>query len=167
MNPPSPTTSTRRGTLAVLVGAPAAAILVAWVPNFEGTVFHGYRDPVGIITACNGHTGEGAALGRNYTPAECQQFLQVDLYEHAEDVLACVPQLHNKPGPLAAATSFAFNVGAVKFCGSTMARKFRAEDVMGGCAEFQKWIYAGSKVLPGLVERRRIERAICEGRVTA
>lgn len=151
-------------TLLALVGVPAAAILVAYVPQFEGTVTRGYRDPVGIITACTGHTGEGAELGRTYTAAECQQFLQVDLYEHAEDVLACVPDLKDKPGPLAATTSFAFNVGGAKFCSSTMARKFAAGDIAGGCAEFSRWTLAGGKQLPGLVTRRRIERAICEGR---
>lgn len=141
-------------------------MLVAFVPHSEGTVFHGYRDPVGIITACNGHTGEGAELGRQYTPADCQQFLQTDLYEHAEGVLRCVPQLKDKTGPLAASVSFAFNAGDAKFCGSTMARKFAAGDIAGGCAEFSRWVYAGGKVLPGLVVRRREERAICEGRKT-
>lgn len=152
-----------RAKLAALVGAPCAALLLAYVPQFEGVVLRGYRDPVGIITACAGHTAT-AVLGKPYTREECDQLLVDDLVDHVDGVLACTPQLKGRTGPLAAAGSFAFNVGVRKYCDSTMARKFRAGDIAGGCAELSKWIYAGGKVLPGLVKRRASERAICEGR---
>jgi lysozyme len=157
----------KRKPLAAVVGAGCCAILVAYVPRFEGTMLQGYRDPIGIVTACTGHTGAGAEMGRTYTPEECQQFLQTDLVQHAEGVLACTPGLRDKQGPLAAAVSFAFNVGTAKYCGSTMARKFNAGDVMGACAELSRWTYAGGEQLPGLIQRRAAEREICEGRKAA
>jgi lysozyme len=156
-------TSRTRKPLAAIVGAACCATLVAYVPKFEGVVLRGYKDPIGIVTACAGHTAT-AVLGRAYTPQECEQLLQADLVDHAEGVLACTPSLTSMTGPKAAAISFAFNVGVAKYCGSTMARKFNAGDVLGACAELSRWTYAGGRELPGLVTRRQAERAICEGR---
>jgi lysozyme len=151
-------------TLKATVGASCALLLLAYVPDFEGVILRGYKDPIGIVTACAGHT-KTAILGRPYTPQECQVLLEVDLVEHADGVLACTPGLRGKTGPLAAASSFAFNVGVGAYCRSTMARKFNAGDIDGGCAELDRWTRAGGKVLPGLVKRRATERAICEGRI--
>ena len=149
-----------RGKLVAVVGAPCAALLLSQVPKFEGMVLRGYRDPVGIVTACAGHT-KTAVMGRAYTLEQCQDILEADLVEHAQGVLACVPELKGRTWPLAAASSFAFNVGVGRFCASTMAAKFRAGDVAGGCNELPRWTMAGGKVLPGLVARRASERAIC------
>lgn len=153
-----------RAGLTALVGASCAAVLCQYVPQFEGMVLRGYKDPIGIVTACAGHT-KTAVLGKPYTAAECESILLMDLVEHAEPVLACTPQLQGNPWPLAAATSFAFNVGADAYCKSTMARKIRAGDILGACAELSKWVHAGGQVLPGLVKRRAVERAMCEGRL--
>jgi lysozyme len=154
-------TSKRRKSLAAIVGAGCTAILCAQVPSFEGMVLRGYEDPIGIVTACAGHT-KTAVLGKPYTPEECEVLLQDDLVEHAEGVLECAPTLEGKTGPLAAAVSFTFNVGTGAFCRSTMARKFNAGDIAGGCAELSRWINAGGKPLKGLIKRRASERAICE-----
>lgn len=151
----------RKRTLSATVGAGAAALLLQYVPQFEGMVLRGYKDPIGIVTACAGHT-KTAVLGRPYTIGECKALLETDLVEHAEGVLRCTPSLKDKPFQLAGATSFAFNVGAPKYCSSGMASKFNAGDLAGGCAELSKWTRAGGKVLPGLVKRRAAERAICE-----
>ena len=152
-----------RRSIQATVGAACAAALITCVPKFEGTVLRGYKDPIGIVTACTGHTAT-AVLGRPYTPAECAQFLNDDLVRHADDVSACVK------APLtyyqrAAFISFDFNTG--KFCGSTMARLANAGDMPAACAQLSRWIYAGtpSKVLPGLVTRRAYERQLCEGKM--
>lgn len=150
-------------TLKATVGAGVAAILLTYVPQFEGMVLRGYKDPIGIVTACAGHT-KTAVLGRPYSKDECLVLLEKDLVEHAEPVLACTPTLKDKPGPLAGATSLAFNIGAPNYCGSTAARRFNAGDIAGGCAALEMWNKAGGKVLPGLVKRRQVERAICDGR---
>lgn len=150
-----------RTKLAAIVGAPCAGILLACVPAFEGMVLRGYRDPIGIVTACAGHTAT-AVLGRPYSLEECNALLEADLLEHAQGVTRCV----TKPlttGQRAAFVSFAYNVGVAKFCRSTMARKANAGDMAGACAELSKWTLAGGKQLPGLVKRRASERAICEG----
>jgi lysozyme len=151
----------KRG-LKASVGAVAAALLLSYVPQFEGMVLRGYKDPVGIVTACAGHT-KTAVLGRAYTPEQCNVILEDDLVEHAEGVKACI-KVPASTGEIAAYTSFAFNVGTGAFCRSTMVRKLNAGDHAGACAELSKWIYAGDRQLPGLVKRRAAERAICEGK---
>ena len=65
-------------------------------------------------------------------------------------------------GQKAAFLSFAFNVGAQKFCGSTLVKKANQGDMPGACAELSRWTYAGGRELPGLVKRRAAERALCE-----
>uniref|UniRef100_A0A193SBP3 Lysozyme n=1 Tax=biofilter metagenome TaxID=1070537 RepID=A0A193SBP3_9ZZZZ len=130
------------------------------VPVFEGTVLKTYRDPIGVLTSCMGHTGPELQMGQRWTPEQCQQQLADDLVKHA-DALQCI----TKPltdGQKAAFVSFAFNVGVPKFCSSTLARKANAGDMAGACAELSRWTYAGGKELPGLVNRRQIERKVCE-----
>lgn len=151
-------------TLKATVGAGVAAALLSYVPQFEGMILRGYKDPIGIVTACAGHT-KTAVLGKPYTREECLVLLEQDLVEHAEPVLACTPTLKDKPGPLAAATSLAFNIGTGAYCRSTAAKRFNAGDIAGGCAAIEMWNKAGGRVLPGLVKRRATERAICEGRI--
>jgi len=160
-------TGTKR-TLQGTVGAGAAAMLLSIVPQFEGMVLRGYKDPIGIVTACAGHT-KTAVLGRPYTREECLALLDRDLVDHAQGVLACAPVLSGHPNQTAAAVSFAYNIGVGAFCGSAAARRFNAGDWAGACRSMNQadngkpqWVWAGGKILPGLVKRRAAERALCE-----
>lgn len=155
--------ATKRRSLQATVGAGCCAMLLAYVPQFEGVVLRGYKDPIGIVTACTGHT-KTAVLGKPYTPAECSTLLDQDLVDHAAGTLACV-HVPVTQGQKAAFISFAFNVGIGAFCGSTLARKLNAGDYAGACAELSRWTRAGGRELPGLVKRRKIERDMCEGRI--
>lgn len=154
-----------RARLIAVVGVAGAATLLVSTPKFEGMVLRGYKDPIGIVTACAGHTAT-AVLGRAYTIEECRTLLEEDLAQHAEGVVKCVPKEKLTQGQLVAFTSFAYNVGVQKFCTSTMAAKARVGDLRGSCAELSRWVMAGGQELPGLVKRRATERAMCEGRVS-
>ncbi|KGH22978.1 lysozyme [Comamonas testosteroni] len=143
-----------------IVGAGAAALAVPLVQHYEGTVFSTYRDPVGIITACTGHTGPELKMGQTYTREQCEEMLYKDLAKHA-DALSCV-RAPLTDGQRAAFLSFAFNVGDDAFCRSTLVRKANAGDINGACAELSRWTYASGKQLPGLVRRRAAERQLCE-----
>jgi lysozyme len=170
-------------TLAGVVGAAAAALLVSIVPRFEGTRLIGYLDPVGIPTKCMGDTSD-VVVGRRYSTAECRESLERQLIAHAEPVLKCTPGLKGHTDQLAAAVSFAYNVGVGAYCGSATARRFNAGDWRGACRAMNEtdggkpqWIYANCRTvsaattqqpvkvcdtLPGLVKRRADERALCE-----
>ncbi|MBN3816266.1 lysozyme [Paraburkholderia sp. Se-20369] len=155
-------------TLAGVVGAAAAALLVSVVPKFEGVKLIGYRDPIGIPTKCMGDT-TNVVVGQRYSDAECRESLERQLISHAEPVLKCTPGLKGHTYQLAAAVSFAYNVGPAAYCGSTTAKRFNAGDWRGACRALNEadngrpqWVTAGGRVLPGLVQRRAEERALCE-----
>lgn len=168
------------GKLVATVGASAAALLLAFVPFYEGTIREGHLDPIGIVTACTGHTGT-AELGRRYTDEECTELLEADLSEAARTVNRCVA-VPLEPHQRAAFISFAFNVGPGKkgvkdgFCvlksgrQPTFLRRLNTGDYAGACRglnEHGNWTTAGGKQLRGLVRRRADERALCEGRPEA
>lgn len=149
-----------RAKLIAKVGAGAAALLLAMVPVYEGTILRTYRDPIGVLTSCVGHTGPELRMGQRWTPEQCQQQLAADLLHHA-GALDCITAPLTE-GQKAAFVSFAFNVGNKAFCGSTLARKANAGDLAGACAELSRWTYAGGRQLPGLIKRRAAEREMCE-----
>nr|WP_314710473.1 lysozyme [uncultured Comamonas sp.] len=147
--------------LIAIIGTVAAGLVAPLVAKYEGTVLRTYRDPIGIITACTGHTGPELRMGQTFTRQQCEQMLYQDLVQHA-DALGCITQPLTD-GQRAAFLSFAFNVGEGAFCKSTLVRKANAGDLQGACAELSRWTYAGGKQLPGLVQRRAAERQMCEG----
>ena len=149
-----------RSKLIAKIGAAAAALAISTVTFYEGTVQRTYRDPIGIITACTGHTGPELQMGQTFTREQCDDMLAKDLLEHAE-ALDCI-KTPMADGQKAAFLSFAFNVGNGAFCGSTLARKANAGDMRGACAELSRWTLAGGRELAGLVKRRAAERALCE-----
>ena len=146
------------------IGAATAALVVSTVAIYEGTVLRTYRDPIGIVSACTGHTGPELRMGQTFTKEQCTEMLYVDLLKHAQ-ALECVKRPMND-GQKAAFLSFAFNVGNGAFCSSTLVHKANAGDMPGACAELSRWTYAGGKQLPGLIKRRVAERKLCEQGLT-
>lgn len=133
------------------------------IQTAEGKRNVAYLDPVGIPTACYGHTGPDVRKGQLFTDAQCDALLKRDTEEHLKGMRKCVtaPVTNHQRDAL---VSFAFNVGVPKFCKSTMARKLNARDYIGAADEFPKWKYArvGGKnvVLRGLSRRRSAERTL-------
>lgn len=142
------------------LSAVALALAVPIIAYFEGLVQKPYRDPVGILTVCYGHTGKDIEQ-RTYSKDECAQMLARDAAKHAE-ALKCI-KTPLKDYEQAAFISFAYNIGGAKFCSSTLVKKANAGDMAGACAELSRWTKGGGKTLPGLVKRRSAERAMCEG----
>lgn len=153
---------TPKQRLAAKIGAGAAVLAVPMVMQWEGLRNYVYRDPIGRLAVCYGHDDQTMTPGKRYTQQQCEDILADDLIKHA-DALNCI-QRPMTDGQKAAFVSFAFNVGAKSFCGSTLVRKANAGDMPGACAELSRWTFAGGRQLPGLVSRRAAERAMCEGR---
>ncbi len=156
--------------------AGAVALLIMAVVGFltpltsarEGTRHVAYQDfAKKVWTICQGHTGPEVHAGMVATDAQCSAFLREDLTAKARAVLACTPILAEHPGPLKAATDFAFNAGQGAYCGSTMARDFANDNIPAGCDAFLAWSKATVNgqlvVVPGLLARRQADRAMCLG----
>ena len=146
--------------LAGIVGAAAAAALLIFTPNFEGTKLTTYRDLGGVLTYCTGAT-ENAMWGKTYTPAECRAQLERDLERHAAGVARCVPMNRLTAGQRVAFVDAAYNIGVPAFCGSSMARRTNAGDIAGACDALLMWNKVGGKEVRGLTLRRQKERELC------
>lgn len=154
------TRTPRRRGLVAIVGAVAAAALLAFTPAQEGRVLKTYRDIGGVLTYCDGAT-ENARAGKTYTPAECDAQLDRDLARHAEGIEVCLPWGRLTDGQKVAFVDAAFNIGVPAFCGSSMARRANAGDMAGACDALLMWNRVGGKEVLGLTRRRQRERELC------
>lgn len=138
-------------------GVIAAAASIAYL--FEGESLSTYSDPVGVLTACVGHTGADVSLGQIYTEHECTELFINDLRHAEATVNRCTPDLPETMKP--ALISFVFNVGSGAYCSSTLARLANSGDYIGACRQLYRWTYAGGRELRGLVLRRDAEAESC------
>jgi lysozyme len=124
------------------------------IKEFEGLRLKAYQDSVGVWTIGYGHTAT-AKPGMEITEAQADALLTKDLAwaESAVLKLVTVPLTDNQ---FAALVSFVFNLGAGALEESTLLRLLNAR-FAGVAAEFSKWVFAGGRILPGLVRRREAE----------
>lgn len=185
--PPAPVppaeSAAKKKTLAAVIGSvSAAAALFVMVPAEESgrkveataqndgtvTVKHvsgnqhlkAYRDIVGVVTICDGDT-KNVKMGQVATQAECTARLERQLIAHAEPIIKCVPGLKGRTNQVVASVSLAYNIGTAGFCKSSVARRFNAGQWKSGCDAFLMWNKAGGRVIRGLDNRRKRERALC------
>lgn len=179
------------GTLAAVIGIAAAGMLLTLVPKEESgrtvnvsiaddgsaTVrqvagkqyLTAYLDIAGVRTACDGLTryqGKPIAKGQRFTEAQCASMLEAELVTHATAVMKCTPfDKERQPFQIVAAVSFAYNVGAGGWCGSTAAKRAKAGNIAGMCDALLPWNKArvGGVLRPvtGLTRRRQRERQYC------
>ena len=138
----------------------ASATALSAIQLHEGVVQTAYLDPVGIPTICAGHT-KGVFLGQQRTLKECEQLLKEDVSYAGKAIARCtkVDLTQEQYDALVSAT---FNIGGAAYCSSTLVRKLNAGDCFGAAAQFDRWIYAKGRKLPGLVKRRAAERKLFE-----
>lgn len=159
--PPAPAPPTKpKRTLIAVIGTSAAAGLLALIAQWEGKENVGYRDIVGVPTACFGDTND-VVVGKRYSDAECLARLEQQALAHVEPVLSCTPALKGRDNQLIAAGSLAYNIGTAAYCKSSVDRRFDAGDFKGACDAFLLWNRAGGREVRGLTNRRNAERTLC------
>lgn len=143
----------------VVVNDQAAQVATGLVEKWEGTVTVPYKDMIGKWTVC---TGETRVKMQPYTIGQCRAFLRTAITsDFGKGVLQCTPQLATSVYQLGAAISVAYNIGVAGYCGSTMARQFKAGDWYLACRAFELWNKAGKVVVTGLTNRRNDEMRAC------
>jgi len=137
-----------------------SAVGLGFIAAHEGTLLTAYLDPVGIPTICTGHTA-GVQLGQRASFEQCNRLLVLDAGVAGKAVARCT-HVAITQAQYDALVSFAFNVGGDAYCASTLARRLNAGDCWGAAAQFDRWVYAKGRRLPGLVKRRAEERRMFE-----
>jgi lysozyme len=97
---------------------------------------------------------------RVWSTAEVDDLLAKDLHRFERGVARLCPAAIVQQGRFDALVSFAFNCGLGRLQRSTLRMKLNRGDVEGAAEEFMKYSTAGGKVLPGLLKRRKDERAL-------
>ena len=135
-----------------------------FIAGFEGFRSKLYNDPVGHCTIGFGHLvhrgpingKEPAQFKKGLTRPQALALLQAD----AAPVCAAVAKAVKVPltqQQFDALVSFAFNLGIGAFESSTLLKKLNAKQFGAVPTEFEKWVKASGKTLPGLVKRRTAE----------
>lgn len=135
----------------------ASELLIEKIKEFEGYSNTAYRDSAGVWTCGYGHTS-GVTATTTCLKSEAERWLKEDLAP-VEAYVNTIEQVRTQ-GQYDALVDFAYNLGIGKLKSSTLLKKIKAgastEEIQ---AEFRRWVYAGGKVLKGLVKRREWEAA--------
>lgn len=147
-----------------VLGLTASALLVGTLAGYEGYREHAYRDSVGVPTVGFGTTA-GVKIGHRTDPVRAVQRLAAEADAFAREIATCIGDVPLAQHEFDAYVSLAYNIGPGAFCGSTLVKKLRTTppDYAGACAQIVRWIYAGDRVEPGLVTRRKAEYRQCMG----
>ena len=125
------------------------------IKRHEGFRARAYQCPAGVWTIGYGHT-RGVKSGDVIDKAQGERFLVQDLQTAEREVNS--HGLIINQNQLDALVSFVFNVGVGNFSRSTLLRKLKVNTNDASISyELSRWKYAGGKVLPGLVKRRKEE----------
>ena len=101
-----------------------------------------------------------AGWDRSLTMDEVDAILAQDLAKFERGVARLCPAALGNQGIFDALVSFSFNVGLGNLQRSGLRMKTNRGDFDEAADEFLKWTKAAGKVLPGLVKRRKDERAM-------
>lgn len=146
-------------------GLGLSAIGLLMIALHEGFSPTPYKDTGGVLT--NGFGNATINPSREVTVTQGLQDLKQNTSEAGQAVLSCVKSSMTQ-GQYDSYVSFTYNVGANKFCKSTMAKKANSGDKVGSCAEFDRWVYVAGKDCRirasncgGIVKRRKEEKELC------
>lgn len=148
----------------------AAAMAERLIRQCEGCVLQPYADVAGNWTIGVGsiRMPDGSPVTASTPPITSEQ-ADAMLMAELTDTMAEVDLLLTAPAndhQRAALYSFAYNEGCGALSKSTLLRCFNAGDTAGASAQFPAWVYAGGKVVRGLINRRALERSVFDGTVT-
>lgn len=160
----------QRKSLVAILGAAAAAAVLAFTGHNEGASNTPYQDTGGTWTVCRGQTGVPMHY---YTDAQCDAMLGATLASYATQIQAAMPEFSKRSdGEKVAALDLAYNIGVHSFLTSGIGRKYRAGDFPAACDSFLLYKYVGARDCSvranncyGVWQRRQAERGMCRGDV--
>ena len=97
---------------------------------------------------------------RVWTKEEINELFRTDVATFERGVLRLVPGVVGRQGSFDALVSISFNFGLGNLQRSTIRMKANRGDWEGAAEAFMVWTKGGGKELPGLVRRRKAEKAL-------
>jgi len=131
------------------------------IKAFEGFSPTIYVCPAGYPTIGYGHVVQPGETFAALTPDEGDALLARDLPRYETAVCRLIEVPLADPG-FDALVSFTFNLGEGALAASTLRRLVNTGRLEEASAQFDRWVFAGARKLPGLVRRRAAERAMWE-----
>lgn len=132
---------------------------LAIIKKSEGLRLSPYLCPAGVPTIGYGHTKGVTMKSPPITASDAERLLREDS-AWAENAVAKRVKISINQNQFDALVSFVFNIGEPNFATSTLLRRLNSGDYNGASAEFDRWVYGNGKKLPGLISRRKEERAL-------
>lgn len=132
------------------------------IKQFEGFCAEAYKCPAGVWTIGYGTTrinGQPVTQGMTITQDQALQLVQQEvnkLWSQIESIL----KVKINDNQMNALVDFAYNLGFGSLKNSTLMRLVNESKFDEAANQFPRWVYAGGKVLPGLVRRREAERQL-------
>lgn len=134
------------------------------IADFEGLRLKAYPDPgtgnepwtIGYGTTVY-PDGRKVKKGDVISPEQALDYLRHDSKKFSDAVNRAVRVPLNQ-NQFDALVSFTYNLGEGAFNRSTLLTKINSHNYRDAADEFGKWIYAGGRILAGLVRRRNAER---------
>jgi len=132
------------------------------VRSFEGFSPTPYVCPAGYLTVGYGHVvREGERFEEALSAEEGEALLRADLPRYEAAVCRLIEVALADPC-FDALVSFTFNLGEGALQASTLRRLVNAGRLEDAGPQFDRWVFAGARKLPGLVRRRAAERVLWE-----
>ena len=145
----------------LVVGALSlSAAGLTMIANFEGFSSDAYIPIPGDVPTIGFGSTEGVKMGDTITVPKALERLMRDVGVAESAIGRCV-KVPLSQSEYDAFTSFAFNIGAAKFCSSTLVKKLNAGDYDGACDELERWVFVQKRKVDGLVNRRAEEYKLC------
>ena len=135
---------------------------IKFIKSFESYSSQIYICQAGYRTIGYGHLLKDDENFRYLSKAEAEDLLEQDLFFAQRAVLRLIHQ-DLKQHQLDMLVSFTFNLGVGALQRSALRSRINRGENIYVQQEFERWIYAKGKILPGLVRRRRWEAQIYLG----
>lgn len=132
------------------------------IKTSEGFKEAAYKCPAGIWTIGYGWT-HGVKEGDTITEEKASELVEQEVMKIAEQVKAVLSEevfAKLTENQVCALIDFVYNFGLGNFKESTLCKMIKSGQIMEAGNQFERWVKAGGKVLPGLVKRREAEKEL-------
>ncbi len=141
-------------------------LAIAVMHHFEACRLRAYKCPAGVWTIGWGDTGPHVRERLVWTQAQADEAFRQRLKREFESgVRRIIGDAPTNGAQFGAMVCLAYNIGVGAFGKSRVAAAHVKQQYPQAAAGFMSWTRGGGKVLPGLVRRRQVERALYEGRL--